>query len=54
MLLIVIGLYFYGEFVGSSVVVIGMSVFIYICNGLFFSILFVVVGYLICERYILW
>ncbi|EGR0626317.1 acyltransferase [Vibrio cholerae] len=54
MLPIAIGLYLYGEFAGSSAVVTGMSAPIYTRNGPFFSTLFVVVGYLIRERHILW
>ncbi|AMG02573.2 fucose 4-O-acetylase [Vibrio mimicus] len=54
MLPIAIGLYIYGEFAGSSAVVTGMSAPIYTRNGPFFSTLFVVVGYLIRERHILW
>lgn len=54
MLPIAIGLYLYGEFAGSSAVVTGMSAPIYTRNGPFFSTLFVVVGYLIRERRILW
>ncbi len=54
MLPIAIGLYLYGEFAGSSAVVTGMSAPIYTRNGPFSSTLFVVVGYLIRERHILW
>lgn len=54
MLPLAMGLYLYGELAGSSAVITGLSAPFFTRNGPFFSTLFVVIGYLIREREIVW